>query len=628
VSFLAPLFLLGAAAAAVPIVLHLLKREPEARVKFAAVRLLQRGPVEHTQRRRLRELLLLALRVAALLLLAIAFARPFFAGETVSSSAGVSLIALDTSLSVSAPGQFERAKQIAREAIGRVPPGDLVGVVTFADQAHIAVAPTPDRGLALSAIDAAATGFGATRYLAALNQAADLLRGRRGTITVVTDLQESGWDAGDRAAVPESAQIVVADIGAPPPNLAVTAVRTAADRVVATIRNAGPTSREARVRLTVDDRPAGEGSATIAAGQSSAVTLPGARGAAASVSVDDPGGVPSDNVRYLVTGPATQSAVLVVTATGDLTRDAFYVAKALSAEGADGPAYHGVGASGAEISTWDPGRLGAHRAVLVMSTRGLERSGRQLLAGFVRQGGGILVAAGPQVDGEVASDALEGAFTLADLLPVGAAQDINVRRTLAPADSRHPLFESFGPSAASLGLPRFDRIAAIGGAACQVLARFTTGEAALLDCTPGEGRLLVFASDLDRQWNDFPRHATFVPFLHEAVRYLGGDRVHAAEYLVGRTPPGVAAEPGLATVRDANGSLRRIAVNVDPAESDPARLTPEEFQDAVTRIQDAAQAEGRIEDRQHEDRQHLWQYVLGAMLALMLAESFLASRTA
>ena len=39
-SFLSPLFLVGAAAAALPIVLHLLKRQPDARVKFAAVKLL------------------------------------------------------------------------------------------------------------------------------------------------------------------------------------------------------------------------------------------------------------------------------------------------------------------------------------------------------------------------------------------------------------------------------------------------------------------------------------------------------------------------------------------------------------------------------------------------------------
>ena len=77
--FLSPLFLIGAAAAAVPIVLHLLRREPETRVRFAAVHLLRHAPVEHSSRRRLRELLLLALRVAALLLLALAFARPFLA---------------------------------------------------------------------------------------------------------------------------------------------------------------------------------------------------------------------------------------------------------------------------------------------------------------------------------------------------------------------------------------------------------------------------------------------------------------------------------------------------------------------------------------------------------------------
>ena len=58
------LFLAGAAAAAVPLVLHLLKREPEPRVKFAAVKLLKHAPVEHTERRHLRELLLLALRIA------------------------------------------------------------------------------------------------------------------------------------------------------------------------------------------------------------------------------------------------------------------------------------------------------------------------------------------------------------------------------------------------------------------------------------------------------------------------------------------------------------------------------------------------------------------------------------
>ena len=65
-SFLYPLFLIAAAAAAVPIVLHLLRRKTEVVVDFPAVRLLNKSPVEQQRRRRLRELILLALRVAAL----------------------------------------------------------------------------------------------------------------------------------------------------------------------------------------------------------------------------------------------------------------------------------------------------------------------------------------------------------------------------------------------------------------------------------------------------------------------------------------------------------------------------------------------------------------------------------
>src|SRR5476651_1973323 len=234
-SFLSPLFLAGAAAAAVPLVLHLLKREPEARVKFAAVKLIKQAPVEYTDKRRLRELLLLALRVAALVLLALAFARPFLATGAAVGSTGVTVVALDISFSLS--GRFERAKQLAKEAIAKAPAGDLVGVVTFADEAEIVAKPGFDRTLANDAVEQAVAGFGATRYRAALSAASQHLAGRRGTVVVVTDLQEIGWDAGDRVSVPEGTTIQVVDVGAMPANLAVTAVRPMADRVVATVHN-------------------------------------------------------------------------------------------------------------------------------------------------------------------------------------------------------------------------------------------------------------------------------------------------------------------------------------------------------------------------------------------------------
>jgi hypothetical protein len=631
-TFLSPLFLAGAAAAVIPIVLHLLKREPEPRVKFSAVKLLRRAPVENTERRRLRDLLLLALRVAALLLLALAFARPFFASGAASASTGVTVVALDTSLSLSAPGQFERAKRLAREAIGRAGAGDLVGVVTFADDAQVAAAPSGDRALAALAVEGAAAGFGATRYRAALSAATEMVasHGGRGTIVIVTDLQESGWDAGDRASVPESVPIEVVDVGAPPPNLAVTALRPAGDRVVATVRNASPSAREARVELTVDGRTAGEATSSLGPNQSGELTLPGARGATAVVSVDDRDGVQADNARYAVLDNASRPLLLVVTATGDLGRGAFYVQQALTVAGADGAAYQVEGVGGAQLSGWNEARLDEHVAVLLLSTRGLERRGRELLARYARRGGGVLVAAGPDLDGGVVADVFDGRPALSLTVAPEERDAKTHTRTLAPADARHPVFQTFGTGAATLGLVKFQRIATIGDTGCQTLARFTTGEPALVDCAPGEGRALVIASDLNKGWNDFPLHATFVPFLHEAVRYLAGGRTSAAEYLVGDAPSGVPPRPGIATLAQTQTrgrAPRRVAVNVDPAESDPGRLSADQFQAAVTRLKEVTRSEGRVEARQQEDRQHLWQYVLVMMIAMLAVESLVATRT-
>jgi hypothetical protein len=624
-SFLAPLFLAGAAAAALPIVLHLLKRQPEARVKFAAVKMLKRAPVEHTQKRHLRQLILLALRVTALILLALAFARPFFATGAALGTAGVTIVALDTSISVSAPGRFERAKELARAAIGRVPASDLVGVVTFDDEAEIVARPSADRVLASSAVDDAQAGYGATRYRAALSAAAQQLNGRKGTIVVVTDLQENGWDAGDRASVPEGTTIEVADIGAMPPNLAVTGIRALSDRVVATVHNSGARARDARVHLAIDDRPPTTVTVPLGPNQSADATFAGApRGASATVAVDDGEGLAADNVRYAILGGANRPSVLVVSASGDLNRDAFYVQHALAAAAAGTPAFQVQGVGGAQLSTWSDERLAGQAAIFLVSTRGLERRGRELLASYARGGGGLLVASGTEMDGSIVTDVLGAASTLTIAPANGIRQEA---RALAPTDVRHPVFQPFAGSAATLGFVNFQTAVRIAGSACQTLARFTTGEPALLECPSGDGRALVFASDLNNRWNDFPLHATFVPFLHEVVRYLASTRAHASEYFVGAAPAGVRRTPGLATI-DAAGVQRRIAINVDPREADPARISVEDFQSAVTRLKSEGGVEARVEARQQEDRQHLWQYALALMAGLLAVEGLLAARTA
>jgi Aerotolerance regulator N-terminal/von Willebrand factor type A domain len=626
-SFLSPLFLIGAAAATVPIVLHFLNREPDASVKFSAVKLLRRAPVEHTRKRRLRQLLLLVLRVATLALLAVAFARPFFATGAAVAASGVTIVALDTSYSMSAPGRFDRAKQLAKAAIDRAPAGDLVGVVTFSDQAEIDVKPTADRVLASTAITEAAAGFGATRYRAALSAASQNLGGRKGAIVVVTDLQENGWDAGDRASVPDNARIEVADVGEAPSGLSVTAIHPLSDRLVATVRNSGSRPRDARVRLAIDNRPAGEAAISLGARQSAEATFAGApRGLAAAVSVDDPDGIQADNVRYAVLNGTTRPTLLVVTGGGELGREAFYLQHAMTAGIPSDAGYRVTSISGTQLSAPDAAALASHAAVILLSTRGLERRGREALASYARNGGGVLVAVGPDVDGDVVADVLGSASTL----HVAMAGVRPGPRVLAPADVRHPIFQAFAANPAVFGLVTFDTVARIGGSACQTLARFTTGDAALLECPAGEGRALVLASDLGNRWNDFPLHATFVPFVHEVTRYLASARAHASEYLVADVPPGAPRVPGVVTLTDAPNAGspgRRVAINVDPREADPARLSVDEFLSAVTRLKDIDVSQARVEARQQEDEQHLWRYLLAMMTIVLAVEGIIAART-
>jgi hypothetical protein len=443
-------------------------------------------------------------------------------------------------------------------------------------------------------------------------------------------------------AIPEGTRVEIADVGPMPANLAVTAVRASDDRdrqiIGASVHNSGPRERDVRARLIIDGRPAGEAAATIGADQSADLTFPATRrGTSATVSVEDPEGLPADNTRYLVLSGPNGPGVLVVGGSGELARDAFYVQQALGA-GGPGDRYYDVKAlSGAQLSAGPPGqsasvddRLWSVAAVLLVSTRGLERRGRDALGRYVRAGGGLLIAAGPDVDGNVTTDIL-GADSAIKIVNIDSRQEV---RTLAPADLRHPVFRPFAGASATLGLVRFRTAARIDGAGCQTLARFTTGENALLECAAGDGRALVLASDLDNRWNDFPLHASFVPFLHEAVRYLSGARARATEYLVGEAPPGVPRQPGIHTLRDTSGA-RRVAVNVDPKESDPGRLTLDEFLGAVTLLKDTqasgapvASPEERGKRAEQEDAQHLWQIGLALMIMTLVVEGVIASRTA
>ena len=77
-SFLNPLFLLGLAAVAAPIIVHLVRRTRAQKIEFPSLMFVRQVPQKTIRRRTLQNLLLLILRTLAFLLLVFAFTRPYF----------------------------------------------------------------------------------------------------------------------------------------------------------------------------------------------------------------------------------------------------------------------------------------------------------------------------------------------------------------------------------------------------------------------------------------------------------------------------------------------------------------------------------------------------------------------
>lgn len=116
-SFLTPWFLLGAAAIAGPILFHLIRQSVRERMPFSSLMFLRPTTQRVTRRRKLEDLWLLFLRCLCLVLLAMGFARPFFANNyvpPVSAPEGRQLILLlDSSASMKREGVWDQARGLA-----------------------------------------------------------------------------------------------------------------------------------------------------------------------------------------------------------------------------------------------------------------------------------------------------------------------------------------------------------------------------------------------------------------------------------------------------------------------------------------------------------------------------------
>ena len=146
VSFLSPLFLIGALAAAVPILLHLFHRKTEVVIDFPGGQ-----PAEARAGRSsiggagCASWCCWRCASPRSLLLALSFARPYFAGAAAPDSAPLTVIAVDTSMSMSAPGQMDRARAAATRAVAAAPASHALALMAFGDAATVVVEPTTDR---------------------------------------------------------------------------------------------------------------------------------------------------------------------------------------------------------------------------------------------------------------------------------------------------------------------------------------------------------------------------------------------------------------------------------------------------------------------------------------------------
>ncbi|HEU5183448.1 MAG TPA: VWA domain-containing protein [Gemmatimonadaceae bacterium] len=547
--FLAPAWLAAAAAIAVPLLLHLMRRRIGTRIDFPAVRYLARAEREHSRKLRMRNLLLMLLRVAAVLILTAAAARPIArlagGGHAPTSVA----IVLDNSLSSSAIENgrpvLDELRARAREVVSRASGEDRLFLVT-AD----AVSRGGGRGAMLDAIDHVEPLAGAGDLERAVARAAALVRQGPASarwmhvreIVIITDAQASTWrrpvSLGDVRVILHRAP------GSPPENRAVSHAEarpvrwTPRGAVVARFR--GPDT--ATYRFTLEGRTLARGTAARDEEVIVRVSPPEQGWTAGTVELE-PDEMRGDDVRHFTAwiGPAPGIAVHREIATfAQSAVDALRQTERVVA-GSDvsiAPADVAVRLPALLFAPADPVRAGA-------ANRVLERLGVPWRLGALRQG-------------EIAAR--------------GTAEGVR------PLDG--------------VMVARRHALRPVGGATADTIA-MAGAEPWIVG---GPGYVLV-ASPLTPDATSLPVRAAFIPWLTDVVtqRLFGdaGTVVHASPGAAIARPDGIDAleipggrrvtlaadtviapdRTGVAFFMRGGRRVGALVVNPEPDESDLARLT-------------------------------------------------------
>jgi len=673
--FLAPLFFVALAGLAIPVLLHLTQREKKQIQRFPSLMFVRRIPYQSVRRRKIHNWLLLFVRLAALALVILAFARPLIrqADAIVPKGEGARelVVLLDTSYSMGYGDRWAQARQAAETEVGKLNASDRASIVLFASGADILVRSSAEREKLRAALETAKPGAGATRYGPALKVAGSILADSklpRREAMLITDFQQSGWHGEEGARLPPGAVLTPVPVKGPVdrPNAAVTGVTFARsafsnqERVAVT---AGLINRSDRamtgmtVKLTLDGIPVGSRPVTLEANGAGAVTFDpvtvsqvNRRG---TVSIPDDA-LAADNQYNFVLSPTQPVRVTVIDrGPADARR---YLSDALAV--GDAPRFEAVVRQPEALTDED---LRKSAVVIVNDTAVVSPLARRLNR-FVDGGGGLFVAAGGRASWPQDVDVLPATFGATENRTQGEAARIGA------LEYGHVVFEPFrGPRSGNFATAlvyEYRKVTAEKGA--QVLARFDSGSPALVERRVGKGRVLLWASALDRPSSDLPLKPVFPVFLQQSMRYLAAYSEPQPWRTVGQVlDPSVAAgqkagygarvvltpsnqrlpvqdegsdvleltEQGFYEVRSAGGTASDVAViasNVDPAEGDLTPMDPKDITLAAASPVGAASSGSSVPmtPEAQESNQRLWWYLLCAGVLVLGAETLLSNRMA
>lgn len=520
-NFLTPLFLIGTLAVVGPLLVHLVRRQQTDRVRFSSLMFLREMQAKVIRRQTIRHWVLLMVRCLAVIVLVLAFSRPYFPNFTTADVGGQQryvAVLVDSSFSMRSGGRWQQAVERAVEIVSSTREQDRLAVIAFSTGAEILNEPAESRSQVAAKIRSLKPAFRSTQAEQALKVAAQWMGPsppKGSVVYLVSDFQKSGaFDR--RVPFAPAVRVEPVAVGNDPRNLWIQDVVVArnlygagkTEKPVVIIRNELGHAVEAVVRLLVEGKPAQQKSASLPDDSNQSVTLdplelpPGVARCEAVIEPSDD--LPEDN-RFYFTLRRVEPRKVLVLYSADASKT-LYLERAVVSE-TNSPFSVKV----QPASAWDA--ADSADFVVLYQVPMTEATARKL-GRFVEQGKSVLWL-----------PASESMRAHQDLLPASTEEKTILRRerdkflTLSEADWDHPVFSTFRDLRNRYfgGIEFYGYIPARPSAGSRVLARFSNGSPALVEKPVGSGRILMFASGLDRDWTDLPLTSAFVPLVHRIL---------------------------------------------------------------------------------------------------------------